>query len=133
MFLLAASVLSILSFITAGVAQNVSTIPALLPSAVNSTKWNLAAAKADEFITVFPAGVTAAATWDRQLLYQRGAALGAEFYGKGLISRWDGYNLAFADFHLMNHFSPVCGPLGRNPLEGRNWEGFSPDPYQRRL
>lgn len=25
--------------------------------------------------------------------------------------------------------SPVSGPLGRNPLGGRNWEGFSPDPY----
>ena len=24
---------------------------------------------------------------------------------------------------------PVCGPLGRNPDGGRNWEGFSPDPY----
>src|SRR5450755_3919358 len=25
--------------------------------------------------------------------------------------------------------SPVCGPLGRHALGGRNWEGFSPDPY----
>jgi beta-glucosidase len=24
---------------------------------------------------------------------------------------------------------PVAGPLGRHPLGGRNWEGFSPDPY----
>ncbi|RYP69487.1 hypothetical protein DL769_005265 [Monosporascus sp. CRB-8-3] len=24
---------------------------------------------------------------------------------------------------------PVAGPLGRRPLGGRNWEGFSPDPY----
>lgn len=24
---------------------------------------------------------------------------------------------------------PSAGPLGRNPLGGRNWEGFSPDPY----
>lgn len=24
---------------------------------------------------------------------------------------------------------PVAGPLGRNALGGRNWEGFSPDPY----
>jgi beta-glucosidase len=24
---------------------------------------------------------------------------------------------------------PVCGPLGRAPEGGRNWEGFSPDPY----
>jgi hypothetical protein len=24
---------------------------------------------------------------------------------------------------------PVVGPLGRSPEGGRNWEGFSPDPY----
>lgn len=24
---------------------------------------------------------------------------------------------------------PVVGPLGRMALGGRNWEGFSPDPY----
>lgn len=24
---------------------------------------------------------------------------------------------------------PVAGPLGRAPAGGRNWEGFSPDPY----
>ena len=25
--------------------------------------------------------------------------------------------------------SPVAGPLGRGAYAGRNWEGFSPDPY----
>jgi beta-glucosidase len=25
--------------------------------------------------------------------------------------------------------APVAGPLGRAPQQGRNWEGFSPDPY----
>ena len=24
---------------------------------------------------------------------------------------------------------PVAGPLGKIPTAGRNWEGFSPDPY----
>lgn len=24
---------------------------------------------------------------------------------------------------------PVAGPLGRSGYGGRNWEGFSPDPY----
>jgi beta-glucosidase len=28
-----------------------------------------------------------------------------------------------------NPVSPVAGPLGRHPLGGRNWEGFSVDPY----
>ena len=29
----------------------------------------------------------------------------------------------------MTYYRPVAGPLGRHPLGGRNWEGFSPDPY----
>lgn len=33
--------------------------------------------------SVFPAGVTAAATWDNDLIEARGAALGAEFRDKG--------------------------------------------------
>ncbi|KAM3077405.1 hypothetical protein ACMFMG_006750 [Clarireedia jacksonii] len=31
--------------------------------------------------------------------------------------------------HCLNENRPVAGPLGRHPLGGRNWEGFSPDPY----
>ncbi|KAL1877689.1 hypothetical protein Plec18167_004655 [Paecilomyces lecythidis] len=65
------------------------------------------------FASVFSAGVSTAATWDRELMYQRGAAIGQEFVGKGA--------------HVM--LGPVSGPLGRSALGGRNWEGFSPDPY----
>jgi beta-glucosidase len=36
-----------------------------------------------DLITVFPAGLTVAATWDKDLTYQRGYALGAEFKAKG--------------------------------------------------
>ena len=39
--------------------------------------------------------------------------MGAEFKGKGA--------------HVA--LGPVVGPLGRSPFGGRNWEGFSPDPY----
>jgi beta-glucosidase len=39
--------------------------------------------------------------------------MGREFRGKGI------------DVQL----GPVAGPLGRVPAGGRNWEGFSPDPY----
>lgn len=35
------------------------------------------------YASVFPAGLSAAATWDRELIYQRGVALGQEFRGKG--------------------------------------------------
>ncbi|KAJ9622322.1 hypothetical protein H2203_006540 [Taxawa tesnikishii (nom. ined.)] len=66
-----------------------------------------------DFNTVFPAGVNVAATWNRGLAYARGAAMGAEHRGKGV------------DVQL----GPVAGPLGRAPEAGRNWEGFSPDPY----
>jgi beta-glucosidase len=46
-------------------------------------------------------------------MYQRGLFMGQEFKGKGA--------------HVA--LGPVAGPLGRSPYGGRNWEGFSPDPY----
>ncbi|KAJ7181505.1 putative beta-glucosidase [Mycena crocata] len=65
-------------------------------------------------VSQFPAGITTAATWNRDLMAARGAALGQEFRDKGVRS-WLG---------------PVTGgPLGRSPYGGRNWEGFSPDSY----
>lgn len=63
--------------------------------------------------SVFPAGINMAATFSRSLMHRRGVAMGAEFRGKGI------------DIAL----GPVAGPLGRVPAGGRNWEGFSPDPY----
>ncbi|KAK2039204.1 glycosyl hydrolase family 3 N terminal domain-containing protein [Colletotrichum somersetense] len=66
-----------------------------------------------DLVSVFPAGLTTAASWDRELIYLRGKALGEEFRDKGV--------------HV--GLGPVAGPLGRQPLGGRNWEGFSVDPY----
>ncbi|KAL7272909.1 hypothetical protein RUND412_004261 [Rhizina undulata] len=66
-----------------------------------------------DFVSVFPAGVTTAATWDRELMYLRSRALGVE-------NRIKGVNVALA---------PVGGPIGRAPTAGRNWEGFGPDQY----
>ncbi|CAK7208931.1 beta-glucosidase [Sporothrix curviconia] len=63
--------------------------------------------------SVFPAGMNMAATFSRSLMRRRGEAMGAEFRGKGI------------DVAL----GPVAGPLGRVAAGGRNWEGFSPDPY----
>lgn len=65
-----------------------------------------------DFVSVFTSGQTAAATWDRKLLYARGYAMGQEHRGKGVTVQ----------------LGPVAGPLGRAPEGGRNWEGFSPDP-----
>lgn len=67
---------------------------------------------ATDNITAFPAGITTGATWDKDLIYARGVALGKEFRGKG------------ANVFL----GPTVGPLGRKPLGGRNWEGFGSDP-----
>ncbi|KAK5045553.1 hypothetical protein LTR84_009171 [Exophiala bonariae] len=65
------------------------------------------------YASVFPAGLTAAASWDRGLIFARGMFMGAEFKAKGS--------------HVA--LGPVVGPLGRIGYGGRNWEGFSPDPY----
>lgn len=66
-----------------------------------------------DYASVFSAGVSAASTWDREILHERGFAMGEEFKAKGA--------------HIA--LSPVAGPLGRSAYSGRNWEGFSPDPY----
>jgi len=36
-----------------------------------------------DYASVFPAGVSTAATFDRNLMHQRGLAMGAEFRAKG--------------------------------------------------
>jgi beta-glucosidase len=36
-----------------------------------------------DYASTFPAGVSTAASWDRELMYERGAQMGAEFKGKG--------------------------------------------------
>ena len=63
-------------------------------------------------ITAFPAGITTGATWNRELIRQRGAAHGREARLKGV--------------HVL--LGPAMGPLGRQPAGGRVWEGFGSDP-----
>ena len=65
------------------------------------------------YSTQFPAEVTAAAAWDRNVFYERAAAISAEYARLG------------AQVPL----SIVVGPMGRSVYGGRNWEGFSPDPF----
>ena len=60
-----------------------------------------------DYNSAFPAGGTIAASWDRDLFYERGFGMGSEHKGKGV------------DIQL----GPVVGPLGRSPEGGRNWEG----------
>jgi beta-glucosidase len=66
-----------------------------------------------DFASVFAAGVSTGASWDKELMYERGLAMGREFKAKGA--------------HVV--LGPVAGSLGRSAYAGRNWEGFSSDPY----
>ena len=63
-------------------------------------------------VTAFPAGITVGATWNKELMYQRGRAHGREARLKGI--------------HVL--LGPAMGPLGRMPAGGRVWEGFGSDP-----
>ncbi|KAJ5670563.1 uncharacterized protein N7477_005926 [Penicillium maclennaniae] len=63
-------------------------------------------------ITAFPAGITTGATWNRELMLERGLALGQE-------ARQKGVNVILG---------PSMGALGMNPAGGRNWESFGSDP-----
>ncbi|KAI0440879.1 family 3 glycoside hydrolase [Xylaria telfairii] len=69
--------------------------------------------RATDLVTSFPSALHVGASWDRNLTYQRGLYMGKEFKAKGV-------NVLLG---------PNAGPLGRTPLGGRNWEGFSVDPY----
>lgn len=59
-----------------------------------------------DYASVFSSGQTVAATFDRELMYARGYAMGAEHKKKGVTVQ----------------LGPVAGPLGRAPEGGRNWE-----------
>ncbi|KAI0812884.1 glycoside hydrolase superfamily [Xylaria sp. FL0064] len=65
------------------------------------------------FVSSWPAGISVGASWNRELAHKRAVGMGGEFRAKGV-------NIALG---------PVVGPLGRIASSGRNWEGFSNDPY----
>jgi beta-glucosidase len=50
-----------------------------------------------DLTSVFPAGLTAAATWDADLIYRRAVAIGEEFRAKGMRAC-----LGWVLFHLVN-------------------------------
>ncbi|TFK37529.1 glycoside hydrolase family 3 protein [Crucibulum laeve] len=65
-----------------------------------------------DFVTGFPTGINAAATFNRPLIRMRGLFMGREHVGKGV-------NVALGP--MMN--------MGRVAQGGRNWEGFGADPF----
>ncbi|CAN6614793.1 hypothetical protein TRVA0_006S00452 [Trichomonascus vanleenenianus] len=66
-----------------------------------------------DLVTGNPSGIAAGATFNKQLIYERGNAIGAEHKAKGV------------DIML----GPVVGPLGSKAQDGRIWESFGADPY----
>jgi beta-glucosidase len=63
-------------------------------------------------VSAFPAGVNSGSTFDKDLMYARGYAMGSEYKAKGV-------NIALG---------PAID-IGRNAAGGRNWESFGADPY----
>ena len=107
---------------------NIAPIPSLGFNGLCLQDGPLAIRQAD-YASVFPAGLSVAASWDTGYAYQRGAYMGSEHKGKGSnIALGYGFLLILDDPKL-TPFRPVAGPLGKSALGGRNWEGFSPDPY----
>ncbi|KAF9884618.1 hypothetical protein FE257_001440 [Aspergillus nanangensis] len=66
-----------------------------------------------DYVNSWPSGIHAGASWNKELVKQRGLHMGKEFHRKGV-------NVLLG---------PVVGPLGRIAEGGRNWEAFSNDPY----
>lgn len=69
--------------------------------------------RATDFVSGFASGVSVGASWNKDLAHLRAVAMAKEFYKKGVSMM----------------LGPVVGPLGRIAEGGRNWEGFSNDPY----
>ncbi|RYC55604.1 hypothetical protein CHU98_g10607, partial [Xylaria longipes] len=69
--------------------------------------------RATDFVSGFPSGIHVGASWNKALARSRAESMGLEFRVKGA-------NIALG---------PVVGPVGRVVGGGRNWEGFSVDPY----
>lgn len=84
--------------------EQIAPIPRLNFTGLCLQDGPLAIRQAD-YASVFPAGLTVAAAWDRGLAKKRGDQLGAEYKGKGS--------------HIA--LGPVAGPLGRSGYGGRNW------------
>ncbi|KAF2644446.1 hypothetical protein P280DRAFT_391624 [Massarina eburnea CBS 473.64] len=91
---------------------NIVAIPRLNFSGICLHDGPLAIRIAD-YASVFSAGVSVGASWDKDVMYERGVAMAEEFKAKGA--------------HVI--LGPVAGPLGRSAYAGRTWEGFAADPY----
>ncbi|KAI0964787.1 glycoside hydrolase superfamily [Xylaria arbuscula] len=105
--------------LTGGISDDDSSCSGIIPPIprVNFTGLCLSDAgngpRTTNFVSSWPAGISVGASWNRELAHKRAVGMGGEFRTKGI-------NIALG---------PVVGPLGRIASSGRNWEGFSNDPY----
>ena len=106
--------------------------------------WNLRIASGPrytDFITQWPSAFTAAASFDRGLIYERAQRIGQEFRGKGI-------NVALAPVSCISDLkseltvgngrsvgsvvrnrSPLLYQAHDSPYAGRNWEGEPSDAW----
>ena len=99
-----------------------------------------------DFVTVFPTGINAAATWNRNLIRQRGVGMGQEHKGSSRCLTHLFPHFFNSHIFLPSLISPfftssliigkgvhiALGPMmnmGRIAQGGRNWEGFGADPF----
>jgi beta-glucosidase len=90
----------------------VNAIPDLCMPALNMEDGPSGVGDGNGGVTAFPDGENAAATWDPALIQTEGAAMGAEFAGKGV-------NISLG---------PTTN-LVRDPRWGRTYETYGEDPY----
>jgi hypothetical protein len=71
-----------------GPAGRTSTVTVqVFVSRAKPVQFSATGARPARGVTQFPAGITTAATWDRELIYNRSNAMGQEFYDQGVVSR----------------------------------------------
>jgi beta-glucosidase-like glycosyl hydrolase len=97
---------------TSGYIGQVNAIPNLCIKSLNMEDGPNGVGDGTGGVTAFPDGESAAATWDPSLIQQEGAAMGAEFAGKGV-------NISLG---------PTTN-LVRDPRWGRTYETYGEDPY----
>jgi beta-glucosidase len=97
---------------TSGYIGQVNAIPNLCIPSLNMEDGPNGVGDGNGNVTAFPDGESAAATWDPALIQQEGAAMGAEFAGKG------------ANVSL----GPTAN-LVRDPRWGRTYETYGEDPF----
>ena len=76
-------------------------------------QWNSCRRKVLPLVIIREIVHTDRHSWNKDLARDRGMHMGQEFRHKGV--------------HVL--LGPVVGPIGRVATGGRNWEGFSSDPY----